>query len=130
MYKGVGVVLIRKDEAKKLYFHLFKEDQKIDTIWNSLPSKSILHTARNLLVRCKHSNGDALYFAIKERDTDSLFDIVKYPMVIERNLTYEEARDIDMRGNNTIIDVTCIRSEGARLITDIISNLYDKGVLE
>jgi hypothetical protein len=129
-YQGVGVVLVRKDESKALFFHEFKDGQGIDVLWHSLPSKEILHTARNLLVRCKHSNGDALYFAIKERDTESLFDIGRYSMVIERKLTYEEAVNIDMKGNNTIIDVTCLRELGATMITDIIGSMYNKGVLE
>jgi hypothetical protein len=129
-YKGVGVVLVRKDNSKALLFHEFKEGQSIDTLWHSLPSKNILHTARNLLVRCNHSNGDALYFAVKERDTGSLFDIGKYTMTIERKLSYEEAVDIDMKGNNTIIDVKCLREQGAIMITDIIGSMYNSGVLE
>jgi hypothetical protein len=129
-YKGVGVVLIRKDKSKKLHFHTFSKDQSIDILRNSLPSLSIMHTSRNLLVRCSHSNGDALYFAIKERDTDNLFDLSKYSMVIEKNLSYEEALKIDMRGNNTIIDVTCLRREGAKMITNIIGNMYNRGILE
>lgn len=130
MYKGIGIVLIRKDNSKQLCFHPFAEGENIDTLWHSLPSLSILHTSRNLLVRCKHTNGDNLYFAIKERDTENLFDTSKYAMVIEKPLTFEQAREIDLRGNNTIIDVTCMRREGAGLITQIISNLYSKGILE
>jgi hypothetical protein len=101
---------------------------------HSVPSRRLIQTASNLLVRCRHSNGDAIYIPIKQRPgvfyENNVYNLELYTDIIDYHMTFEESLTLKLDGRCAIIDTKVLQRRGGELMSNMIGKLFKAGVLE